>query len=296
MSELPSITVVGPGRVGTTLSVALARAGWPRVILAGRSAPALSDALGPAPSGLTTCALDGLQMSGDTWILAVTDDAIAEVCRDLADSGLIGRGAVMLHLSGAHSSAVLEPCRPCAALGSVHPLQTFPEPLTALQALPGSHWFAEGDPESLDTARRLVESLLGHFHVIETRHKVLYHAAAVFASNYLTAILGASLDCAAAAGLDPEEMLPALAPLSRAAFEAALRSGPGHSLTGPVSRGDADTVAAHIDALRTRPDLLDLYRSLARYSIDLATRCRRLDTDAGVRLEAALDAPNIADS
>ncbi len=286
MNALSPVTVVGPGRLGTTLAVALTRGHWPGVLLSGRSGTALAAA---AEYGLATRALEAVEPSAATWIIAVSDDAISDVARRLVAAGRIADGAVVLHLSGAHSSRTLEVCRQAgAAIGSLHPLQTFPDPGVGLEVLPGSHWFVEGDDAALARARHLVDFLAGHFHVIETGHKVLYHAAAVFASNYLTCVLGASLQCAEAAGLDPGEILPALAPLSRAALEAAVRSGPGQSLTGPVSRGDAVTVGAHLEALNERPELARLYRALAGYAVDLARSAGRLDDAAATRVRSVV--------
>ncbi len=289
MNALSPVTVVGPGRLGTTLAVALARGHWPGVLLSGRSGPALTAAAAYGPAVPATRALQDVDPSAATWIIAVSDDAIADVAGRLVADGRILDGAVVLHLSGAHSSRALEVCRQAgAATGSLHPLQTFPDPGVGLEVLPGSHWFAEGDDAALGRARHLVDFLAGHFHVIETGHKVLYHAAAVFASNYLTCVLGASLQCAEAAGLDPGEILPALAPLSRAALEAAVRSGPGQSLTGPLSRGDAATVGAHLEALGERPELARLYRALAEYTVGLALSAGRLDDAAAARVRSAV--------
>lgn len=270
--------VVGPGRLGTVLAMALHERGWPVAAIAGRRPERCADLARRLGPEIEAGALHDLPGPYPLVILAVADAAIGELADGLVSNRLVDADSVVLHLSGACSSAVLDPVSACgAAAGSMHPLQTFPDPESGVRALPGSHWFLEGSPRALEVARRIVALLDGRPHVIATDSKLLYHASASIACNFVTALLDASLEAAQAAGLEREAMLQALHPLVRAALDNALETGTITSLTGPVSRGDVDTVQRHLDGIRNIDALPELYRVLGRRSVAIARSGGRID-------------------
>ena len=283
--------IVGPGRVGSTLARALALAGWPVVALAGRRVEAcrrLAESLGP---GVRWGSLDELDGPYPLVLLAVSDDAIGAVADRLAALGVLDRRAVVLHVSGALGSDVLGAAAAAgAATGSMHPLQTFPDVEAGLRALPGSHWFVEGDARALDAAGRLVKRLHGTPHVIATADKVLYHAAAVIACNYLTVLMDAALKTAERAGIERGPMFEALYPLLVSTLDNLATKGAAASLTGPVSRGDVDTVRRHVGALDRVAGAGELYRLLGLKAVALAREGGRIDDDAARSLAAVLAA------
>lgn len=280
--------IVGPGRVGSTLARALASAGWPVVAVAGRGVEArrrLAQTLGP---GVRWGGVDELDGPYPLVLLTVSDDAIGAVADRLAALGVLDRRAVVMHVSGALGSDVLAAAAAAgAATGSMHPLQTFPDVEAGLRALPGSHWFVEGDARALDTATRLVERLHGRAHVIATADKVLYHAAAVIACNYLTVLMDAALETAERAGIERGPMFEALYPLVVSTLDNILTKGAAASLTGPVSRGDVDTVRRHCEALDPLESVGVLYRLLGVKAVALAKAGGRID-DATARSLAAV--------
>ena len=298
MAELPAISIIGPGKVGTALGVLCARAGWPLRAVAGRDlakaragtraiALALRESLvrrasHPAPrSGSRLARLADLPLSpveaaraGELVLLTVPDDAIGPLCRRLADAGAFRKGAIVAHCSGALGSDVLAPARDCGChVGSMHPLQTFPTVEAALGKLPGSYFFIEGDPPVARTLSRLAVAVGGIPIRIAPQAKTLYHAAACVASNYLVTLMDAALQVGSAAGIAPAKLLRALEPLVRATVDNVFALGPARALTGPIARGDAQTVRRHQKALRrANPRLAALYAILARWTEDLAKR------------------------
>lgn len=278
MQPSDATLIVGPGRIGSTLAMALHARGWPVPAITGRRPDRCARLAGRLGPEVLSGAPDALAGPYPVVMLAVTDDAIGEAAAELVSHGLVDTGSVVLHLSGACSSAVLEPVSALGAdAGSMHPLQTFPDPESGVRALPGSHWFLEGSPRALEVARRMVTLLEGTPHAIATGDKTLYHASASMASNFVTALLDAALQASQAAGLGRREMLEALYPLVRAALDNALEQGTTASLTGPISRGDIDTVRRHLDAIADLDTLPGLYRILSRRCVRMAREEGKVD-------------------
>jgi predicted short-subunit dehydrogenase-like oxidoreductase (DUF2520 family) len=256
-----SFALVGPGRAGTAISEALLRAGLSCVAVAGRapdapSTVAVARRLGAAATTHAAAARDA-----DLVVVGTPDAAVAATAEALAPS--LRPGAVVVHLAGAlglDPFDALVAARPDVRIAAVHPLQTFPGNPDDADRLAGA-WFAlEGDPAAND----LVTALGGRPFAVTDR--TLYHAAAVVASNHAVALLGQVARLAAAAGAP----LEAFAPLVAAATANAVEHGAAAALTGPVARGDAVTVALHLDALPH--DERAAYRALAREALRLTGR------------------------
>ena len=277
------VGVVGPGRAGTGLALAWARAGHD-VRLHGRHAKPV-----PEPLSLTVGAADAPPPwldSASVVVLAVPDDAIAPLARALARTPAIGAGQVVLHLSGLLGSAALEALSVSgAALGSLHPLQTLVEPALAPEHLRGAWAAVEGMPRAVAVAERLARDVGLHPFRVRAEDKPRYHAGAVFASNYFVVVEAIAHDLLRSAGLSDADAWAALTPLVRGTLDNLGRQNPLDALTGPVARGDAATVTRHLDGL-TGIDR-DLYRQLGRVALDLARR-RGLDAAAAARVVRAL--------
>jgi predicted short-subunit dehydrogenase-like oxidoreductase (DUF2520 family) len=222
-------------------------------------------------------------------LLSVPDDAVEEVCAELAANEAFAPGQAVVHLSGSLDLDVLRPAEDQGAdVVALHPLQAFPTVDDGIARLPGSAIAVSGRTE---TTRALGDSLardLGAepFHLPDDV-KPLYHAAAVFCSNYVVAVLGVAERLFRLAGM--EDPVARFAPLARAALDATLDRGSFEALTGPASRGDAGTIARHLSALATRaPDVVEPYVALARVAAGLASESGRLSEEGRLRLEEAL--------
>ncbi len=224
---LPSIAIVGPGRLGRSLEALLAERSFP-VPLVGRGevVPLV-----------------------DVVVLAVPDRALA------AAAAALPRGPIVLHCSGAATVDILAPHRP---RGSWHPLMTFPGSEVALPDLDGVPAAVAGDPEAVAVAVALTRALgMAPLHVTGDRR--LYHASAVLAGNLATVLLAEAARALEAAGVEATEARRALFPLAQQSLRNAIED-PARALTGPVVRGDLSTLDGHRDALRTAGlvDLIEL--------------------------------------
>jgi len=285
----PAITIVGPGRVGIHLAVLLARNGWSIEQVAGRDRNKLDQAARRLQSESHLVLIEELNKPAEVLLLTVSDDAIGAVCEQLAGQGALDQGTVVFHTSGACASDLLEPAR-ClgAAVGSMHPLQTFMESAAGIPDIGGTHWFFEGSARAGDLAARITASLGGLFHVIESEKKVLYHASAAIACNYMNAVLSAALDCAQSADIPRQDMMAALRPLVTTTVENMFNTDPASALTGPISRGDVETVNKHLEAMAHSPDLRSLYQALGRIALEMARSHGMVDESEAKRLAKSL--------
>jgi predicted short-subunit dehydrogenase-like oxidoreductase (DUF2520 family) len=285
------VAIIGAGRVGTALAVLLERAGYRVVAASGweRSRVRVRRYL-PFTRFVSAQAAHLAARAAKAVVLGVPDDAIGEVCSGLADKGAFGPHQSVVHLSGSVGLDVLAPATQHDARGiSAHPLQTVPDVEQGIARLPGSPFaVTAGDDAGFEFGEALVTDIGGRPFRLEDRLKPLYHAAAVFCSNYLVTVEGLAERLFRLAGLhDP---LPLFAPLAQAALEATMDRGPLAALTGPVVRGDAGTVARNLDALAEHaPEAVKAYVELAAAAAGLAADGGRLSPEDRARVDEVLD-------
>jgi len=280
--------IVGPGRIGLSLGSVLAQAGAPRELLfVGRRERPPAHPLLEWPGTSYTNRLSGPPSADTCVLLAVPDGAIAGVASEIAALGRPGDRCTALHLSGAQRAEILAPLAGRGyAVGSLHPLQTVAEPGGGAERLRGSFFAFEGDAGARKSASDVVEAAGGRMLEVHAGDKARYHAACVFASNYVvTCAAVATRLLAAAANVSEEEASRALQPLWRGAIANLDTLGPLRALTGPVARGDVDTVKAHLATLdgETR----DLYAELALRALELSKQAG-LDAGIAARIEAEI--------
>ena len=284
---MQTVSIVGPGKVGTAIGVLAARAGWPVAAVAGGAPGRAEAAAKTIGHGVRACGSADAARAGEIVLLTVPDDAIANVCEELADAGAFQQGAVVAHCSGSLAGDVLAAARERGdcAVASMHPLQTFPTASAGVARLPGTHWFLEGDAAAVERLGPFVEAVGGVPAGIDAGAKALYHAAACVACNYLAALMDTAAAMAQPAGIDRDTWLAAAGPMVRAGLENTLQMGPEAALTGPIVRGDAATVARHVEALASLPvPLQSVYAVLGGYSVELASRAGRLGTEEKLTL------------
>ncbi|EXG79387.1 Rossmann-like and DUF2520 domain-containing protein [Cryptosporangium arvum] len=270
-----AVGLVGVGRAGSVLAAALARAGHRTVALSAVSSASRRRAAERLP-GAPIVPPDAVVAAADLALLAVPDDALEPLVTGLAEVGAFRPGQLVVHISGAHGLDVLQPATRAGALPlALHPIMTFTGRDEDESRLAGVHWGVTTVPELRPVGEALVVEMGGEPLWVENSQRPLYHAALVVAANHLVTLINDAVDLLRAAGV--ERPGAALAPLAGAALDNALRSGDA-ALTGPVSRGDAGTVANHLDALRGRqPSAVAGYLAMARRTADRAIAAGRLD-------------------
>ncbi|HEY7011164.1 MAG TPA: DUF2520 domain-containing protein [Streptosporangiaceae bacterium] len=280
------VGVVGAGRAGTALAVALGRAGHEIVAASAVSDSSISRLRQRLP-GTPVRQPAEVVAAADLVLLTVPDDVLPGLVAGLAATGAALEGRLVAHASGRHGLAVLDPAVRAGALPlALHPVMTFTGRPDDIDKLTGIS-FGITAPEPLRTvAEALVLEMGGEPVFIAEEHRDLYHAALATASNYLVTLVVQATDLLREAGVaDPARML---GPLLGAALDNALRLG-DPALTGPVARGDADTVASHIAALRAvSPESLPAYLALARLTADRALSAGLLSAPDAQRLLGVL--------
>jgi len=214
------------------------------------------------------------------------DDVIAPVVAAL--HWHVGQSVV--HCSGADSTDILEPARVEGAhVGGFHPLQTFASVTHAIENIPGSTFAIEAEEPLKSILKEMAEALEGQWVTLAARDKVLYHAAAVLACNYLVTLVKLATDLWGTFDVSTEEATTALLPLLRGTLNNIGNIGIPNCLTGPIARGDVGTIEKHILALeKAAPELVAAYRELGLQTIPIAVAKGRIDGERANELEALL--------
>ncbi len=268
-----TLNLVGAGHVGRALGRLFAVQGVFSVqdVLT-RSPASAQEAIGFIGAG-TACDTLAQMRPARVWMLAVGDDAIGPACADLANSGQLA-GAVVFHCSGAKASGELQAARDAGAfVASVHPVRSFADPQAVAAHFAGTFCGIEGDDQALALLEPAFEAIGARLVRIDPAAKTVYHAAAVFASNYLVTVMDAALRAYEAAGVPPDVARELARPLATEALANVFRLGPEAALSGPVARGDFATVARQQEAVaRWDPATGQLYKALVPPTADLARR------------------------
>ena len=281
-----AVGVVGAGRAGTAMAAALARAGHRVVAASAVSQDSLNRIRRSLPGAQVGRPEEVVEAAG-LVLLTVPDDVLPGLVSGLAATGVPLAGRLLAHASGRHGLAVLEPATREGALPlALHPVMTFTGRQDDVEKMRGISFGVTAPDPLRPVAEALVVEMGGEPVFIAEEHRGLYHAGLASAANHLVTLVTASGDLLAAAGVrDPAKML---GPLLGAALENALAFGDA-ALTGPVARGDADTVAAHVQAIAaTAPESLGAYLALARLTADRALAAGRLAPADAQRLLGVL--------
>jgi predicted short-subunit dehydrogenase-like oxidoreductase (DUF2520 family) len=239
---------------------------WARNPTSARAAAAAAGvaAFSPAPPDLL--------LEADIIVIAVRDDAVAEVAARLVGTGLVGSRHVLLHCSGATpaAEAFAAVVDKVSGVGTIHPLRAVVDARVTMRTWKGTVFGIEGDSRGRAAATQLATLVGGSPLPLEGTGMARYHAAAAIASNYVVAVLDAAVGLLGRAGIAEQAAIAALVPLAQGALANVAERGLAQGLTGPIRRGDASTVARHLAALDHDASLQELYRVLGRRALGLA--------------------------
>jgi predicted short-subunit dehydrogenase-like oxidoreductase (DUF2520 family) len=272
-----TVAIVGAGRVGGSIGFLLKQAGYRVTAVAARTAASAEKARAFIGSGNATTAAAQAASEAEILFITTPDKAIRCVCEEIVQGNGFRPGSLVVHVSGAHTLDLLDAAKNAGAYRAVmHPLQSVPSMESGVQNIPGSYFRLEADTEAAIRVHDLLKALGGIELVMpewgaDKSSPALYHAGAVAVSNFFVALVDYGLGFYEALGADKQEALKAVLPLIRGTLENIETLGIPAALTGPIVRGDAETVRDHIDAMRKRaPALLDLYCSLSKHTLGVA--------------------------
>jgi predicted short-subunit dehydrogenase-like oxidoreductase (DUF2520 family) len=270
----PRLSIIGSGHVARVLGR----------LWHGRQCAVLTDVLSrSADKARTACEFIGAGRAlqdyaaleqADIYLIATPDDQIAACCEMLANSGRILTGTIVFHCSGALPASVLRPALACGALvASVHPIRSFALPEQVAASFDGTWCGTEGDMQALAVVAPLFKAIGAQCIDIDPAAKTVYHAAAVFASNYLVTVLDVAVQAYGRAGVPQDVAMQLMAPLVHKTVDQVFEAGTAAALSGPIARGDMATVerqARAVAAWDAQHGML--YRCLAESTLKLARR------------------------
>ena len=277
---------IGAGTVGSALALRLKGKGYQVAAVSSRSfnsARRLADQIEGCQAFES-----GQDVSDNADLVFITtpDGAIAQVASQVkwhTDQGVV-------HCSGADSTLTLEPARRLGArVGAFHPLQTFASLKEAIQNIPGSTFAIEAQEPLRTTLKEIAEALDGDFIELKAEDKVLYHAAAVIACNYLVTLIKLSSDLWQTFDVERLQAIKALMPLIKGTLHNIEHIGIPDCLTGPIARGDTGTIEKHLDALKDKtPELIPVYRELGLQTIPIALAKGKIDEVQAKKMQTLL--------
>jgi len=282
----PTIGFIGAGTTGTALAVRLAQHGYLVTAVSSRSLTS-AEKLAARISGCKV--YSGAQKVADIAqlvFITTPDDTISKVAAEVKWHN----GRSVVHCSGAHSVDILEPAKRLGAnTGCFHPLQTFASVDQAIDNIPGSTFAIEAEQPLSPTLKGMATALEGDWVTLKAGDKVLYHAAAVFACNYLVTLVKLATDLWQTFEVPPAQATKALMPLLRGTLSNIENVGLPNCLTGPIARGDLGTISRHLESLsKQAPSLLGIYKELGRQTVPIALAKGKIDPQRAEELKALL--------
>ena len=277
---------IGAGTTGTALAVRLFQKECPVVAVSSRSLTSAQRLAGLVPNCQICQTAQELADITELVFITTPDDVIARVCGEVQWH----KGQSVVHCSGAHSVDILEPARKLGAtVGSFHPLQTFAGIDQAIENLPGSFFALEAEEPLLSRLKDLIPLLNGNWVELKPGDKVLYHAAAVFACNYLVTLVKMALALWQDFGVTQKDATTALMPLLKGTINNIDTIGLPDCLTGPIARGDLGTISKHLNALEAKsPTLLHTYKELGLQTVPIALAKGKVDEYRADEMKALL--------
>ena len=262
------IGIIGAGKVGTSIGYVLKQKGM--------DITAVSDTFEAPVNKARTYLGDNVLYTNDNVevveasdVIAVTtqDRVIKEVAIEITEKMERLDNKLFFHTSGAHPATLLSPLETKGArLGALHPLQTFPDIDSSINVLPDTYIFIEGNEDSIDILRKIGNALGSGVIRMEGEQKLLYHLCAVFVCNLLCALLYTGEDIMDKIGIELKPFFPII----KATLKNIENKGPLKSLTGPIVRGDIETVLSHLDAMEGMELYKEVYKSLSFVALNMA--------------------------
>lgn len=287
---MSDITLIGTGKLGTSLGFALSLKGYRIAALSDRDHSSAKESRQIIGEGKVFKKNAPAARLGDWVILSVPDDEIVKVAEELADSDIEWKGKYVFHCSGLHSTESLKSLKiKGAGTASIHPVRSFPQKKPSPDAFENTFFGLEGKAEALKAAKKIVLLLGGRFFLLRPEDKPLYHTACSLASNFLVTLLDTAMCLFQQAGLTKHVASQILFPLVQGTLQNVKKFNAGSALTGPIVRGDKDSVQKQLKALEKFPEVQELYKKLAFQTLCFAGREKNLSGADFNALKALLE-------
>lgn len=283
------IAILGMGKVGTAVGYLLRSAGYEIVGVADMSV-ASAEKGAEYTGGKVYAYLADAASQADTVFITTGDDAISSVCEEVSRKGSITHGNKVVHMSGAGGLDLLISARRAGAyIAGIHPIQSFADVQCAIENIPGSAFGITSDKEIEDWTVQVVRDLGGVPFFVSDADRPLYHAAACMASNYLVTLINMVEQLYEAIGFNSGNALKSFWPLVTGTIKNIEKMGTVQSLTGPISRGDIETVKKHIQAFHDRlPEFMNIYSIMGAFTVNLGLKKGTLTRERADEIKSLL--------
>ncbi len=287
---MKDISIIGAGRLGTSLGAALSKKGYRIKSLSCKTARSAEESRTIIGQGKASA--DNIQtaQSGDILFLCLPDDEIRKVARELKGANINWSKRYIFHCSGLLSSDVLKPFSARGAFtASVHPIQSFAHKKSSPGQFENIYFGLEGEIEALKMSQEIIQRLGGRSLIIKEEDKAVYHAACSIASNFLVVLLDIASSLLTRIDLPEDQAFQVLYPLVQGTLHNVKKFNIRSSLTGPVIRGEKESVKTHLEALRKFPPYDETYINLASSALEIARREKKLPSHKIKALKALLE-------
>lgn len=291
-----TLSCIGAGRLGQTLCHLLSQHADLTIGQIINSTQASSQSAVDFIGCGSAATIDALKQA-DMWLIATPDNQIESAAKQLQNAKILKPETVIFHCSGLLPSSVLQNKQQDLNVASVHPIHSFASPKQSIETFTGSHCAIEGSATAVTQLDALFSSLGALTFTLDSQQKSLYHAASVMACNYLVSLLEESHQMLKQAGIDEAgsdstENSSPLEPLIRQTLDNYFALGSTQALTGPIARGDTETVKTHIKALQQAPDAdlwIQLYSALGKATLPISAKQGQASKEKLAAIAAALD-------
>jgi len=287
---MKTVAIIGAGRLGTSLGVALKKNGYPIKALSCLSLSSARESSRLIGEGQPYT--DNLKAAGTSRIIIITvpDDKIKKSAEELAAGIPDWEEKLVWHCSGLLPSRILDPLKAKGALtASVHPVQAFAKKNAVPDVFKGIYFSLEGSTKAQQASKAIIKKLSGHSFVIKEEDKPLYHAACSIASNFLLILLESASSLLQKLGNSPEQALKILLPLVQGTLQNVKNFNTRTALTGPIARGDIKTISSQLEALRKHPPHYEMFLKLASQTLEMAIQKNKISSQNAKIFKALLE-------
>jgi len=287
---MKTVAIIGAGRLGTSLGIALKKNGYPIKAL---SCLRLSSARESSRLiGEGQPYTDNLKAAGTSRLIIITvpDDKIKKSAEKLASGIPDWEEKLVWHCSGLLPSRILDPLKAKGAMtASVHPVQSFAKKNAAPDMFKGVYFSLEGSTKAQQASKAIIKKLSGHSFVIKEEDKPLYHAACSMASDFLIVLLESASSLLQKSGNTPEQALKILLPLVQGTLHNVKNFNTRSTLTGPIARGDIKTISSQLEALRKHPPHYEMFLKLTSQALEMAIKKNKISSQNAKIFKALLE-------